>query len=76
MAIDDHKVANEDSEPLKPYALHRVLLTGSGIELIKRIATFDTLEEATAHPLRAQWQYVVKHNDEIVWPPSLVGGPN
>jgi hypothetical protein len=42
------------------------------VELIKRLATFDTLEEATAHPRREQWQYVVKYNDKIVWPPSLV----
>jgi hypothetical protein len=72
MDIKNHKVEREEGEPPKPYALHRVLRTGRGVELIKCLATFDTLEEATAHPRRAQWQYVVKHNDEIVWPPSLV----
>ncbi len=72
MDINDHKVVREESEPLRPYELHRVLLTRGGVELIKRIATFDTLEEATSQPLRSQWQYVVKHNGGIVWPPSLL----
>ena len=72
MDIKDYKIEREEGEPLKPFALHRVLLTGSGVELVKCIATFDTLDEATAHPLRAQWQYVVRHKGEIVWPPSLV----
>jgi hypothetical protein len=72
MDIKNHKVERDEGEGLKPYALYRVLRTGSGVELIKRLATFDTLEEATAHPRRDQWQYVVKHDDKIVWPPSLV----
>ena len=72
MGIDNHKIEQgEDSAP-KPYALHRVLRTGAGVETIKRLAMFDTLEEATSHLRRDGWQYAVIHDGEIVWPPTLV----
>src|SRR5215204_3990663 len=72
MAIDNHKIEHEN-EPAKPYALYRVLRTRNGVEIIKRLATFNTLEQAKAHERRDSWQYAVKHHGEIVWPPSLRG---